>query len=243
MENWKIASEEFARYEVSDLGRVRVIASGRFLKIHKDPRTPSKNPYYGVYMLSPITSRYVRMHVHVLVARCFVPNPCGKPQVNHKFGVKIDNRASELEWMTCSENIKHSFLMYPDKLKGERNNNAVLTDAAVEEIRRVCVVGSRVNRAEMATKFGVSEGSIRFVVTGWTWKHLPTAVKTVVLRGETSPSCKFSDATIVEIRKAYKSRTPGSTYNDVAREFHCSPSLVCQVVHRKNRFRETASSQ
>ena len=46
--------------------------------------------------------------VHRLVAQAFIPNPLGLPEVNHKDGVKPNCKASNLEWMTRSENKDHA---------------------------------------------------------------------------------------------------------------------------------------
>jgi hypothetical protein len=43
--------------------------------------------------------------LHRLVAKIFIPNPDNKETVNHKDGNKLNSKASNLEWMTNSENI------------------------------------------------------------------------------------------------------------------------------------------
>lgn len=47
--------------------------------------------------------------VHRLVAEKYLHNPLGKKTVNHKDGVRKNNRFSNLEWATYGENNTHSY--------------------------------------------------------------------------------------------------------------------------------------
>lgn len=86
-------------YQVSDAGQIKNAKRNRALKGSMLP-----NGYVGVYL------GVGRCHLaHRLVAAAFIANPDDKPQVNHKNGQRADNRVENLEWVTCSENHRHSY--------------------------------------------------------------------------------------------------------------------------------------
>lgn len=91
----------YDRYNVDVNGVVRN-EHGRELK-----HDVTHDGYHRVTLYNNGKSKHIP--VHRLVANAFIPNPENKPTVNHKNGDKSDNRVSNLEWSTRSENSQHAY--------------------------------------------------------------------------------------------------------------------------------------
>lgn len=117
MEIWKDVVGYEGYYQVSNLGRVRsldrvldkpnILTGGQTIRKGKILKQKELSGY--MYVNLCVHDKRHHCRVHRLVAEAFIPNPDGKPQVNHKYGNKKDNRGYRLEWATASENGKHSY--------------------------------------------------------------------------------------------------------------------------------------
>lgn len=124
IKDWKDIEEFNGAYQISSHGEVRsadrsVLRKSKngkehILKIHGTKLKlrlaggKKKNGRYHQVMLSKNGAPYYR-YVHRLVAQAFIPTVDGKKIINHKNGVKTDNRVENLEWSTMSENMQHAY--------------------------------------------------------------------------------------------------------------------------------------
>lgn len=112
-----------------------------------------------------------RVLLHVLIAELFIgPKPDGT-EVNHKNGDKANNAASNLEYLTPGENVRHSLdVLGVKRARGERNSNATLTEDQVRQMRALYADG--VSALEIDRRFALNRGHAWRVVTGQTWRHV-----------------------------------------------------------------------
>ena len=174
-EKWKII-EGFPKYLISNKGRIKILST------LEDKKVFVKDDGYIATTLGNGKQSY--KYVHRLVAEAFIKNKHNKPQVNHINGIKGDNRAENLEWVTPAENIRHAIdtglLKYKKKGKeiknskyslGEEANGSKLTPEKVIEIRVLWEL-REFKQVELAEKFGVDNSTINDIIRRKRWKHI-----------------------------------------------------------------------
>lgn len=107
--------KDFPDYYITNMGIVysRKTYNNPSSRIKRIKQVRMKNGYLNIG-LNRDNKRHILL-VHRLVAQAFIPTIPNKKQVNHKNGIKTDNRAENLEWVSPAENIKHSWTVLGQK--------------------------------------------------------------------------------------------------------------------------------
>ena len=93
-------------YQISNLGNVKNIKSNKLIKINYD-RLKKTNSRARVGFTNN-ENKSKGYYLHRIVAQHFIDNPNNLPEVNHKNGDFYDNKASNLEWISKLDNMRHA---------------------------------------------------------------------------------------------------------------------------------------
>lgn len=181
-EVWKPVPN-YSSYQASNLGRIKTFnwkGSGKeaIMKPSED-----KQGYLRTVLKRDTDGKLCTVKVHRIIAQTFISNPENKETVNHKNGIKTDNKSKNLEWATRKEQAIHAYkLGLCSSVVGENNPACKLTEVKVKEIREVYArrkvdgrgraLKGELSRRDIADTYGISESTLKPIISKRNWKHV-----------------------------------------------------------------------
>lgn len=149
----------FNGYRVSDTGLVKTF------KGRNPGAIKSQNNHHQGYKRLQLCVDDIKIGVtvHRLVAAAFIENPEKLKYVNHKNGIKHDNRVENLEWCSSGDNQRHA---YRTGLKPKRKPLAKINQLIADIIRS----RSSESTTILMTEFGLSRTAINRIKNYTTWR-------------------------------------------------------------------------
>jgi len=164
----------FPDYEASKDGRVR--SKSRERQFGKQIRTvPSQeirpfNHSAGYLCVKLAKDRKkTNKYVHRLIARVFIPNPNGLPEVNHKDGDRKNNHVDNLEWVNRRGNLAHARYILKRGTGTESDKRERFTRVTAETVRQIRA--SDKTAKELSLIYGCSVNCVRRIRNNVTWKN------------------------------------------------------------------------
>lgn len=169
-EIWKPVVGYEDRFLISSFGNLKSAGSGKILS-----QCESKSGYMlHATKIGGRNGKAVCFKIHRLVAEAFLSVPSDelkvaagytfykKVSVNHKDGIKTNNKTENLEWCSYSENTRHAYDTGLIDIKtGSDHPLSKLSESDVEDIKNSYIKGSRTfgSRA-LGEKYGVDHMQI-----------------------------------------------------------------------------------
>lgn len=220
-EQWKPVPN-YEDYHVSSFGRI---------KSFKRNSEKILRPFlgHGGYLMIDLFKggNVKKFLVSRLVAELFVPNLNNLPQVDHRYGIKFDNSAENLRWVTGAENQRFAVELGLKK-SGEDDRLAKLSTAQVVYIREN---PDRLTQKQLAEKFGVCNSTLRNIQRGECYCKTGGTVR----KAFTHPHERTTEDICSKIRAEYKFGVRGFGAWSLAKKYGISKATVFRIIHEQGR--------
>ena len=168
-EEWKSIKGYEGRYKISSNGKVYSLISNKELKGYEW----CDNIYRMVGLYK--NGKCKQFSVHRLLAIAFLGesniDTDQRIEVNHKNGIKTDNRVENLEWCTHGENQSHAFIIgLKPNWKGEKNPMARFKNNFVRKVQEEYKGGCK--RRELIKRYSLTVSQIDRFLYSRTWKDI-----------------------------------------------------------------------
>ena len=212
------------RYLISNYARIFDCYKNCFVNQVYNLKSSNYIVVYIYHYKDPFSTETKRAYLHRLVAYFFHYFPgCQNLQVNHINGIKTDNHACNLEWVTPLENIQHAFNMGLVPV-GERSFNASITNKQVEEVCKLMEEG--MNNKEIENLTGIPATRISEIRN----KHIYTCVsKNFNIKPLKKMSPYLNDEIVHKICGLI---VQGYPCNKIAKDVGCTVSQVKMIKYR-----------
>lgn len=204
-------------------GEIYEVSSGKFLNINYKLNSYRRLSYKGKSIQA---HRFIWMCYNGLIPKDL--------QINHKNGIKHDNKLSNLEIVTNAENTKHAYniglakvsdknkVLYSNNMQGSKNISAKLTDKEVILIRKQ-YISKEITVKQIQNNYNLSKRTVENILLGRSYKNLPFISN---LLSNNRGSLLKED--ITEIRQLYTNRK--YTQKELGIMFNVSRSTIRDIV-------------
>lgn len=191
--------------------------------------------YHNVFLWKVNAQHKTWCLVHRAVASAYLPNPHGKPHVNHIDGDRQNNNVRNLEWATPSENMLHAVSMGTVR-RLEKHEWAIITRETFVRIAEMYCTGASL--LSIARAFGLSKSGVEHAVSHQRWRStLPQDMQEKVL-------VEYSGRRLASYqgkwlrRRAIKLLLAGMSLGDVCDATGMAKPRVYQLTARLGFFRD-----
>lgn len=170
-------------YQVSNLGRIKSLERNTNYKRGKDTicivkhvdetilaqrLAGKKNTKYYRVSLNKPGSVKKQLFVHIAVANMFVPNPDNKPQVDHIDGNCLNNKSTNLRWVTQYENVNN-----PNTAKKRKAKKVIQfnNDGSIIKEWRSAVTAGRTLGIDYNSIYQCAAGRLK-TYKGYKWEYV-----------------------------------------------------------------------